>query len=124
MINPRPDSASVGSAIEARRADELDQDFRKIRDRLRQHERKLRKEEHEYGSYHDGAGKRYHIGPLYLLMGDIQGALDSFDWFVEEFPDDCGEPGQYLCWFQHPNTTTKLQQIDTISTLYEIFGNR
>ena len=22
----------------------------------------------------------------------------SFRWFQSEFPDDCGEPGQYLCW--------------------------
>ena len=31
-------------------------------------------------------------------MGDLEGALESFRWFDKTFPDDCGEPGQYLCW--------------------------
>ena len=84
--------------MEAMRTNERHQDSRKIRDRLRRYERKLREEKHKYGFYHDGAGKRYHIGPLYLLTGDIEGALKSFGWFATEFPDDCGEPGQYLCW--------------------------
>jgi tetratricopeptide (TPR) repeat protein len=69
-----------------------------IRARIRRYERKLQQEKREWGAYHDGAGKRYFIGPLYLLMGDLAGAVQSFHWFAQEFPDDSGDPGQYLCW--------------------------
>ena len=73
-------------------------DPKKIRARIRRYERKLQQERRELGGYHDGAGKRYFIGPLYLLMGDLAGAVRSFQWFDQEFPDDSGDPGQYLCW--------------------------
>jgi hypothetical protein len=43
-------------------------------------------------------GARYLLGPLYLLQGDLKGTLRSFAWFAKTFPDDIGEPGQYLCW--------------------------
>jgi hypothetical protein len=70
----------------------------KIRSRLRSYERKLEKEKKEHGFYRDGAGKRYQIGPHYMLLGDDDGALDAFEWFEKEFSDDVGEPGHYLCW--------------------------
>ena len=46
----------------------------------------------------DGSGKRYLLGPLYMVMGDVQSALKSFCWFARSFPDDIGEPFHYLCW--------------------------
>lgn len=46
----------------------------------------------------DGFGKRYFLGPFYLILGDIQGAIESYEWFEREFSDDVGEPGQCLCW--------------------------
>jgi hypothetical protein len=46
----------------------------------------------------DGFGKRYFLGPFYMILGDVRGALQSYEWFDREFPDDVGEPGQYLCW--------------------------
>ncbi len=73
-------------------------DKQKIRARLRSYERKLQQERHEYGFYRDGAGKRYHIGPLYMLLGDNEAALAAFQWFEKEFPDDSGEPAHCLCW--------------------------
>ena len=33
-----------------------------------------------------------------MLLDDVDGALKSFAWFDKEFPDDMGEPFQYLCW--------------------------
>ena len=33
-----------------------------------------------------------------MLLGDVQGALASFDWYERTFPDDGGEPYQYLVW--------------------------
>ena len=70
----------------------------KIRSRLRSYERKLQKEKEEYGFYRDGAGKRYQVGPHYMLLDDNDGALAAFQWFEKEFPDDVGEPGHFLCW--------------------------
>ena len=33
-----------------------------------------------------------------MLLGDIEGATKSYQWFEENCPDDIGEPFQYLCW--------------------------
>ena len=77
---------------------DLPDDPKKLRARLRRYERKLAKEKHDYQYISDGAGKRYFLGPLYMLLDDLEGALRSFTWFEREFPDDCGDPGQYLCW--------------------------
>ena len=70
----------------------------KIRTRLRSYERKLRKEKEKYGWYDDGAGKRYQVGPHYMLLDDNDGALAAFQWFEKEFPDDIGVPDHFLCW--------------------------
>jgi hypothetical protein len=78
--------------------DQLPKDPKQIRQRLRRYERELRQEYEKFGTIHDGAGKRYFLGPLYLLLDDLPGALRSFDWFEQNFPDDVGESFQYLCW--------------------------
>jgi hypothetical protein len=70
----------------------------KVRSRLRSYERKLQKEKKEHGSYRDGAGKRYQVGPHYMLLDDNDGALAAFQWFEKEFPDDIGVPDHFLCW--------------------------
>jgi hypothetical protein len=72
-------------------------DPKKIRERIRRYERELERE-FELGGYRDGFGKRFLLGPLYLLAGDVEGALVSFEWFEETFPDSCGDPWQYLAW--------------------------
>jgi hypothetical protein len=73
-------------------------DERKIRSRLRSYERKLQQEKKDHGFYQDGAGKRYLIGPHYMMLRDDEGALAAFQWFEKEFSDDSGEPGHRLCW--------------------------
>jgi hypothetical protein len=60
---------------------DIPEDPKRIRARIRRYERKLEEERREFGCYHDGAGKRYFIGPLYLLMGDLARAVRSFQWF-------------------------------------------
>jgi hypothetical protein len=70
----------------------------RIRSRLRRYERALRQEKQKFGDYSDGAGKRYEIGPHYMLLGDDQGALAAFEWFEREFDDDVGRPDHALCW--------------------------
>jgi tetratricopeptide (TPR) repeat protein len=77
---------------------DFSQDPKNIRTRIRSYERALRREQERFGAIHDGAGKRYLLGPLYVLMGDTEGALRSFAWFAETFPDDSGEPLHLLCW--------------------------
>ncbi len=70
-------------------------DPKRIRQRIRRYERALKKElEDGYGG--DGYGKRFLLGPLYMLMDDVDGALASFDWYQAAYPDDGGEPYQYL----------------------------
>jgi len=71
---------------------------KKIRARITRYERELRKERDKFGYIRDGYGKRYLLGPLYLLMGDTAGAVKSFEWFDKTFPDDVGEPVHFLCW--------------------------
>jgi hypothetical protein len=71
---------------------------KKIRARITRYERELRKEGDKFGYISDGYGKRYLLGPLYLLIGDVEGAVKSFDWFEQTFPDDVGEPVHFLCW--------------------------
>jgi hypothetical protein len=71
---------------------------KKIRARVTRYERELRKEYEMHGFIRDGYGKRYLLGPLYLLFGDLAGAIKSFAWFEQTFPDDIGEPVHSLCW--------------------------
>ncbi|MFH1634954.1 MAG: hypothetical protein ABIG63_13245 [Chloroflexota bacterium] len=70
----------------------------KIKERIKRYERELQKEEKKFGFISDGYGKRYLLGPLYVLMGDIEGAIKSYNWFEGEFSDDIGEPFHSLCW--------------------------
>ena len=51
-------------------------DPKKIRSRIRSCERKLRRGRDEDGDYDDGAGKRFLLAPLYMVMGDGAGASD------------------------------------------------
>ena len=78
-------------------ADLFPTDPKRIRERIRRYERALKRElEEGYGG--DGYGKRFLLGPLYMLMGDVDGALASFDWYEDAYPDDGGDPYQYLTW--------------------------
>jgi hypothetical protein len=77
---------------------EFPQEPKKLAERIKRYERTLRKEHEKLGFISDGAGKRYLLGPLYMLLGDTAGAVRSFEWFERTFPDDTGEPLQYLCW--------------------------
>ena len=71
---------------------------KKIRDRITRYKRELRKEYEKHGSISDDGGKRYLLGPLYMILGDLPGAIRSFEWFEQEFSDDMGEPFHFLCW--------------------------
>jgi hypothetical protein len=53
-------------------ADLFPTDPRRIRDRIRRYERALQREL-DTGYGRDGYGKRYVLGPLYMLLGDVDG---------------------------------------------------
>lgn len=99
---------------------------KKIRARIRRYERELRKEQDKFGYISDGYGKRYLLGQLYLLMGDVEGAVKSFEWFEEAFPDDIGEPVHFLCWtlalYRSGDTAQAVQRLrqTMLSNLYLI----
>ena len=71
---------------------------KKIRELITRYERELRKESEKFGFIDDSSGKRYLLGPLYLLLDDLAGAVKSFEWFERTFSDDIGEPLHSLCW--------------------------
>jgi hypothetical protein len=76
----------------------LPKEPKKIKDRIRRYERGLQQEHRRFGAYDDGSGKRYLLGPLYMMVDDLPGALKSFEWFAQNFSDDIGDPMHYLCW--------------------------
>ncbi len=93
-----------------------------IKNHIVQFEKQLKSEKRKFGCYDDSGGIRYLIGSYYMLAGDTEGALTHFKWFQNNFPDDCGEPGQYLSW-----TLALLKSGDTgkayIKFLHTLFMN-
>ncbi len=69
-------------------------DSKKIRATIRQYERNFEKDP----NYRDGSGSRFLIGPYYLLLGDVDGALRHYRWFEAKFPDSMDEPFHGLTW--------------------------
>jgi hypothetical protein len=68
-------------------------DPKKLRERIKRYERAFKDRHHD-----DGAGKRLLLGQLYMLAGDLPGALKSYAWYKKTFPDDTTEPFNHLCW--------------------------
>jgi hypothetical protein len=52
-----------------------------MRDRATRFKRALANEQRKFGHINDGAGKRYLIGPLYVLGGELTKALDFYNWY-------------------------------------------
>jgi len=73
-------------------------DHKKIRARIRSYERKLEKDIIEFGGMAgDGYGKRYLLIPLYLIDGDLQGALNAYDWLKNNFKENSGDCFNDFC---------------------------
>jgi hypothetical protein len=79
-------------------ADIFPKEKKKIIERINRYERSLKTEKRKFGSFDDGYGKRYLLGPLYILAGDLDGAIKHYKWFEKNFDDDSGEPIHRLCW--------------------------
>ena len=73
----------------------LPTDPKRIKERIRRYERSLRKDNPLHG---DGYGKRYLLGPLYLMLGNVQDTLDHYNWYQNTYPNDCGYALNFLCW--------------------------
>jgi len=53
----------------------MNQNQQKIKNTISRYKRAMAKDKKEWGMIHDGSGKRYLLGPLYLRIEDTQGAL-------------------------------------------------
>jgi len=71
---------------------------KKLKTRITGYRSALNKEKKEFGSIHDGSGKRYLLFYLYFILNDLDKSKEYFQWYKNEFPDDSGEPEQKLCW--------------------------
>ena len=92
-------NADDGDVFPAPEPYQVPKDRTKIRQRIRRYERSLEEEKRRHGAYYgDGYGKRFLLGPLYMIMGDLDGALASFAWFEKEFPESSDMAPQTLCW--------------------------
>ncbi len=76
----------------------IPQDQKKLRSLVKRYERELKNEQKTKGSINDSSGKRYLIGPYYMILGSLEEALNAFQWFQDNFEDDYGEPFHQLCW--------------------------
>ena len=75
--------------------------------------RALVNEQQKYGFIDDGAGKRYQIGPLFVLAGELKKAVDFFEWYQNFFAEDSGEPLHYLFWSLALYRTENLEKANT-----------
>jgi len=71
---------------------------KKFSERAARLKRALANEQKKYRHIEDGAGKRYLIGPFYVLVGELEKALAHYDWYEKHCSDDVGEPIHYLYW--------------------------
>ena len=75
-------------------------DLKKIRTKLHSYERKFKGSPHD----RDGSGVRFLMGPYYLCLNDLDGAIDHYDWFWNTYPDSTDEPfhtlGQVITEFR------------------------
>ena len=55
-------------------------DLKKLKSKISRYNRSFRIKEKQYGSIRDGAGKRYLLSPMHMLLGDNKAALLPL-WF-------------------------------------------
>ena len=71
---------------------------KKLRSMISRYKSAFTKEKKDRGYVRDGAGNRYLLFCLYLVLNDLKKSQEYFVWYKKEFPDDVGEPIQKLCW--------------------------
>src|SRR5690349_7130797 len=68
-------------------------DPKKLKARMRSYERALKAP-----NVDDGYGKRFLVGTMYLLLGEPEGALRFYDWYIHNFPGEMVDPLNHLSW--------------------------
>ena len=66
----------------------MDIDLKKLQSKLRSYERKFRKSPND----RDGSGVRFLMGPYYLCLNDLEGAISHYEWFWDTYSDSIDEP--------------------------------
>ena len=74
------------------------QNKKALEKRISSYRNALLKEQKQFGYVNDGAGKRYLLFSLYLVLNNLEQAQYYLSWYENEFSDDVGEPIQMLCW--------------------------
>ena len=74
------------------------QNKKALEKRISSYRNALLKEQKQFGYVNDGAGKRYLLFSLYLVLNNLEQVQYYLSWYENEFSDDVGEPIQMLCW--------------------------
>ena len=72
-------------------------DPKQLRQRIKSYERKFRQEKKARGDYDNGYGKRFLLGPLYMLSGDLLN--QGIGWLARE--------GKIVCEDKSPGLKLK-----------------
>ena len=74
------------------------QNKKALEKRISSYRNALLKEQKQFGYVNDGAGKRYLLFSLYLVLNNLEQVQYYLSWYENEFSDDVGEPIQLMCW--------------------------
>ncbi len=91
-------------------------DRKKLKERINRYRRSLKSDER------DGAGKRFLVGPMYMVIEDQSGATNYYAWYKSAFPDDSPEPFNHLCWALAVYKTGNAAEA-TVKLCQKIFAN-
>lgn len=69
-------------------------ELKKAKARISRYERNFKR---SAPNFDDGGGSRFLLGPLYLLVGDLEGVAKHYKWFDKKYSDSIDEPLHTLC---------------------------
>jgi hypothetical protein len=70
----------------------------RIQKKIDRIKKSIASEKVRFGCYDDSRGLRYEPPFLYMQIMDLTGGLRYYNWFMKNFPDDCGSPIMYISW--------------------------
>lgn len=69
-------------------------ELKKIKSKINRYEKNFKRAQ---PFFDDGGGTRFLLGPLYLVVDDIEGAVKHYKWFARKYSDSIDEPMHTLC---------------------------